>query len=297
MVRITEVAPEGIGAELELAAGDVILAINGSPVRDLIDFHLLSQDAELLIEIRKPGDEIWDLHVEKDPGEDLGLQVEHPEPTQCGNNCIFCFVHQLPRGMRSTLYIKDEDYRYSFLYGAYVTLTNIEESEIERIIEQRLSPLYVSVHATDDQLREKMLGSQAPSIMALLRRLVEAGIEIHTQIVLCPGVNDGAALEKSIEDLHALYPGVASLAVVPVGLTGYRERLPQLRIPTPEEARSVLTTIEAYQNKFLSASRSRFVFAADEFYLKAEKDFPPLQDYEELAQIENGVGLIPLFRD
>jgi putative radical SAM enzyme (TIGR03279 family) len=296
MLEIIAVDRGSIGAELELEAGDGILAVNGQPVRDILDFQLYAATEELLLEVRKKDGELWDLEIEKDAPDLMGLHFEHPEPTQCGNNCIFCFVHQLPRGMRTTLYVKDEDYRFSFLYGSYVTLTNIGEEEIERIVTQRLSPLYVSVHATEEQLRQKLIGRPGPPILDLLRQLTAAGIEIHTQVVLCPGYNDGAELERTVEDLQALYPGVRSLAVVPVGLTGYRQRLPQLRPPSPDEARSLLAILHDYQERFLGQTGCRFVHAADELYLKADVEFPPLEDYEDLAQLENGVGMIPLFR-
>jgi putative radical SAM enzyme (TIGR03279 family) len=296
VLEILAVDPESIAEELELEPGDRILAVNGRPVRDLVDMEIFGAEEQMLLEIEKASGELWDLEIEKDAGEPLGMHFPHPEPTQCGNNCLFCFVHQLPRGMRGTLYVKDEDYRFSFLYGAYVTLTNIGEEDIARITEQRLSPLYVSVHATDHQLRQRLLGRSAPSILELLRRLTAAGICIHTQVVLCPGINDGVDLERTVEDLYALFPMVQSLAVVPVGLTGYRQRLPDLRTPTREEAQETLELIHRYQERFLGEGGSRFVFAADELYLKAGAPFPPLEEYEELAQIENGVGMVSQFR-
>lgn len=296
MLEIIGVEQGSIAEELELEAGDSILTINGHVVSDLLDFQVHASAEELLLEVRKHDGELWDLEMEKDADADLGLHFEHPEPTQCGNNCIFCFVHQLPKGMRRTLYVKDEDYRFSYLYGSYVTLTNVTEADIERIITQRLSPLYVSVHATDEQLRTRMLARQGPPILELLKRLAGAGIEIHTQVVLCPGINDGPELARTIEDLVVLYPRVLTLAVVPVGLTGYRQRLPDLRPPTAVEARAILTSIHDYQERFLRSCGSRFVFAADELYLKAGLEFPPLAAYEDLAQVENGVGLVPQFR-
>jgi putative radical SAM enzyme (TIGR03279 family) len=296
MLEITAVEPDSIGAELDLEAGDCVLAVNGQAVRDILDFQIYAATEDLLLEVRKRDGELWDLEIEKDAPDLLGLHFEHPEPTQCGNNCIFCFVHQLPRGMRSTLYVKDEDYRFSYLYGSYVTLTNIGEEEIERIVTQKLSPLYVSVHATEEQLRQKLIGRPGPPILDLLKKLTAAGIEIHTQIVLCPGYNDGQELERTVEDLQGLYPGVRSLAVVPVGLTGYRQRLPQLRPPGADEARSVLDTLHGFQDRFLAQTGSRFVHAADELYLTAGTEFPELGNYEDLAQLENGVGMIPLFR-
>jgi len=297
MLEILAVEPGSIAEELELEAGDCLLTVNGRPVRDLLDYQLYEADEELLLEVCKKDGQLWDLELDKDAPEPLGLHFEHPEPTQCGNNCLFCFVHQLPRGMRPSLYVKDEDYRFSYLYGAYVTLSNVGEAQIERIIEQRLSPLYVSVHATDEQLRERLLGRRGLPILELLRRLTVAGIELHTQIVLCPGLNDGSALERTVSDLQELWPGVRTLAVVPVGLTGYRQRLPELRPPTAEESRDLLEMLDAFQQQFLAATGTRFVFAADELYLKAGRDLPPLGDYEELAQIENGVGLLAQFRN
>ncbi|PLX84718.1 MAG: DUF512 domain-containing protein [Desulfuromonas sp.] len=296
MIEILSVDPGSIGAELDLEPGDCLLSINGEVVRDLLDFQLQLSEEELLLEVRKKEGELWDIELEKDAGAPMGLHFEHPEPKQCGNNCIFCFVHQLPSGMRSTLYVKDEDFRFSFLYGSYITLTNLDEADIQRIIDQHLSPLYVSVHATNDQLRSRLLGVEGPPILDLLRRLTAAGIEVHTQIVLCPGLNDGEELERTVEDLQALHPGVISLAVVPLGLTGYRQRLPTLESVSPEIARSVLEVLERYQEQLLDRCGTRFVFAADEFYLKAGIDFPPIEAYEDLGQLENGVGMVPLFR-
>lgn len=296
MLEILAVAAGSIAAELELEAGDVLLAINGAPLRDLIDLRLGEGQEELFLEVRKQDGTIWDLELEKDAAEPLGVEVVHPAPAQCGNQCLFCFVHQLPKGLRQTLYVKDEDYRFSYLYGAYVTLSNIGEEEIARILQQRLSPLYVSVHASDQQIRTRLLGRAAPPVLPQLQRLIAGGIELHTQIVVCPGINDGVVLEQTIADLAALAPGVRSLAVVPVGLTGHRRNLPVLRIPTRDEAAAVLDRIAHWQHKLLTTCGSRLVFAADEFYLLAGRPFPPLEDYETLPQIENGVGLIPLFR-
>jgi putative radical SAM enzyme (TIGR03279 family) len=296
MLEILAVEPGSIAEELELQAGDVLLAVNDKPLRDQIDFQVYTAVEDLILEVRKKDGEMWELELEKDAFEPLGLHFEHPDPTQCGNNCIFCFVHQLPRGLRRTLYVKDEDYRFSYLYGSYVTLTNISDADMERIIEQRLSPLYVSVHATDEELRARLIGRQGPPVLDLLERLTAAGIEVHTQIVLCPGFNDGTQLERTIGDLYALHPGIRTLAVVPVGLTGHRERLPQLRPLGAVGAAAVLETLHRFQERYLAETGTRFVFAADELYLKAGVEFPPLEAYEELSQVENGVGLVPVFR-
>lgn len=297
MLEILSVEPGSIAAELDMEAGDRLVSITGRPVVDLLDVALADQAEDLHIELLKANGETWLLEFDKDADEPLGLNVPHPEPEECGNQCLFCFVHQLPRGMRKSLYVKDEDYRFSFLYGAYVTLTNVDEKDILRIIKQRLSPLYVSVHASDEELRRKLLGRQGPAILPLLRRLVEAGIKLHTQIVLCPGLNDGPALLQTLTDLYALGPNILSLAVVPVGLTGHRRNLPPLRLPTIDEARRTLAMIHDFQQQCLRQGGSRFVFAADELYLRAEWPFLPIDDYEELSQLENGVGLIPLFRE
>ena len=198
--------------------------------------------------------------------------------------------------MRSSLYVRDDDYRFSYLYGAYISLTNLSEQDIQRIVEQQLTPLYVSVHATDVAKRSELLGRSLPPVLPILQRLIAGGIQLHTQIVLCPEHNDAEYLHKTIDDLAQLYPGVLSLAVVPVGLTGYRHNLPQLRVSTKDEARSVIAQINACQTNYLKKYATRFVFAADELYLKADIEFPTLESYEDLALLENGVGLVSLFR-
>jgi putative radical SAM enzyme (TIGR03279 family) len=296
MLKIAGVESGSIGEELGLEVGDSVIAINNRPIWDLLDYQVYTATEHAVLEVARKDGEIWELDVEKDSSASLGLLFEHPEPAQCGNNCIFCFVHQLPRGMRSTLYVKDEDYRFSYLYGSYVTLTNIDQQAIARIIDQQLSPLYVSVHATDESLRTRLIGRQGISILDLLERLTQAGIKIHTQIVLCPGINDGPQMEKTVEDLYRLHPGVMSLAVVPVGLTGHRHRLPDLRPPTLQEAGETIDLLQRYQEAFLRGKGSRFVFAADELYILAGRDFPPLDAYEDLPQLENGIGMVPVFR-
>lgn len=296
MLEILTIEPGSIAEELGVTPGDLLLRVNGEPVVDLIDY-LVEESAELLcLEIERPGGELWTLDIEHDSDEALGLGLPHPDPKQCGNNCLFCFVHQLPPGMRRTLYVKDDDYRFSYLYGAYVTLTNLSEDDIQRILKKRLSPLYVSVHAADNVLRQKLLGKLSRDVMPLLRRLVEGGIEVHTQVVVCPGINDGEDLAHTCRELVALAPGVKTLAIVPVGLTGHRQRLPELRMHSRREAEVLVDWVESRQTELLQKLGTRFVFAADELYLKAEKAFPALADYEMLAQIENGIGLVPRFR-
>jgi NifB/MoaA-like Fe-S oxidoreductase len=324
VLAILAVEPGSIAAELGLRPGDRLLALNGEPVRDLLDYQLLSQGEELLLEIERADGELWEIELDKDADEPLGLRLPHPEPEQCGNNCLFCFVHQLPQGMRRSLYVKDEDYRFSYLYGAYVTLTNLQEESLQRILARRLSPLYVSVHATEEQLRNRLLGRKGPAILDLLRQLVVGGITIHAQVVVCPGINDGTDLDRTFRDLVALapaaaersladsnllrcqhpsvapktppQPGLASLAIVPVGLTGYRQRLPHLRPVSATEARALVNWVQARQAECLAYIGTRFVYAADELYLAAGIDFPALADYEGAPQRENGVGMVAGFR-
>ncbi len=296
MLEILTVATGSIADELGLRPGDRLLTVNGEPANDLVDYLVAESCESIRIEIDRPGGELREFDIEHDSDEPLGLELPHPEPEQCGNNCIFCFVHQLPRGMRRSLYVKDEDYRFSYLYGAYVTLSNLSEESLQRILINRLSPLYVSVHAADITTRQQLLGQRAGDIMPLLKRLVKGGIEFHTQVVVCPGINDGECLSRTCQELVALAPGIKSLAVVPVGLTGHRQGLPKLRNHSRQEASELVEWIESRQTELLKKLGTRFVFAADELYLKAEKPFPALSAYEELAQIENGVGLIPLFR-
>lgn len=296
MLEILSVEAGSIAEELGIQAGDSLVAVNGEPVNDLVDYLIEEPKESLHVALKRASGDLWALDVEHDSEEPLGLVLPHPEPKQCGNNCVFCFVHQLPRGMRRTLYVKDEDYRFSFLYGAYVTLTNLAEEDLQRILNKKLSPLYVSVHAADHMLRQKLLGNPAPDVMPILQQLVAGGIEVHTQVVVCPQINDGEQLAQTCRELVALAPCVKSLAVVPVGLTGHRQRLPELRPHTRQEALELVEWVEITQEKLLERLGTRFIFAADELYLKAEKDFPSLSVYEELSQVENGVGLIPQFR-
>jgi putative radical SAM enzyme (TIGR03279 family) len=294
---IEQVLEGSIAAELEIEAGDTLLAVNGVPLRDLIDFQYLTADDQLLLDIRKADGELWEVEVEREEGEPLGLIFPAPAPLECGNRCLFCFVHQLPKGLRSPLYVKDEDYRLSFLFGNYVTLANIGDEELARIKEQRLSPLYISVHSTDNELRQELLGRSAiRPVLSVMEELAAAGITMHTQVVLCPGINDGVQLEKTVQDLAALYPAVASLAVVPVGLTSHRKRLPHLEPVTSRYARDFVAQWQASSEKLAQQLGAPFLFLADEFFLKGEIPFPALASYGDFPQLENGVGMIPLFQ-
>jgi putative radical SAM enzyme (TIGR03279 family) len=294
---IEGVAPGSIADGFELQAGDRLLTVNGQRMRDLIDYsYYTSSEDEMLLEIARADGEIWELEVEREAGEPLGLTFAAPAPASCRNNCIFCFVHQLPKGLRKPLYVKDEDYRLSFLNGNYVTLANLRPAELDRIIDQRLSPLYISVHATKPELRQRLLGKQGiPPILEQLQVLAAARITLHTQVVLCPGINDGPELERTVSDLAALYPAVKSLAIVPLGLTRHRQHLPHLQAVDRDYAKAFIMHWGPLTRSLKKSLGTPFLFLADEFYLKAALPFPPLREYGDLPQIENGVGLVPLF--
>ncbi|HEX9078363.1 MAG TPA: DUF512 domain-containing protein [Desulfuromonadaceae bacterium] len=296
-LAIQTVTPGSIAEELGIAPGDRLVAVDGHPLRDIIDYsYYAAVEEELLLEVAKPDGELWELEIVREPGEPLGLTFAAPDPARCRNNCVFCFVHQLPKGLRRPLYVKDEDYRLSFLNGNYVTLANLRPSELRRIALQRLSPLYISVHATDPALREHLLGRRGiPPILEQLRRLADARISMHTQVVLCPGMNDGAELERTVADLVALHPAVQSLAIVPLGLTRHRRGLPQLAPVDGEYARAFVETWLPRARALAKRLGEPFLFLADEFFLKAGLPFPALREYGDLPQIENGVGLVPLF--
>ena len=299
-VVVAAVAPRTAADRAGLRPGDRILAINGAPLRDVIDFHFHA------------GEETLDLALDRDGrtttarmsrrGPTLGLELAPPRPAEiatCANKCVFCFIHQLPKGMRKSLYVKDDDFRLSFLHGNYITLTDLEEAELARIESQRLSPLYVSVHATDPDLRHALLGQPRVrrELLPVMERLAKAGIAMHAQIVLCPGWNDGAYLERTVHELARLHPAVPTTAVVPVGLTRHRERLPDLRAVTPEEAQTLVGDIEGWQRAFRPTLGTRFVWAADELYLSAGRPLPPARAYEGFAVAEDGIGLVRRFED
>ncbi len=273
--------------------GDLLVSINGRPINDFIDYMFYRNDPEPELVIARGGRK-FSVMLESDEETDPGLELAHFKIRTCKNKCIFCFVSQLPKGLRRTLYVRDEDYRMSFLYGNYVTLTGLTAEDRKRIVTQRLSPLYISVHSTDKAIRNKILGNaKAPDIMKELRFFRRNKIRMHTQIVLCPRMNDGNALKKTIRDLHWLYPYVASIAVVPVGITEHgKEKLVPV---SKKDAEDALSTVEAFQRRFDKAHGERLVYASDELYIRAERPFPPLENFGELPQIENGVGMVPDF--
>ena len=296
-VEIAEVAAESLGAEMELEAGDRIIKVNGRVVRDYLDFRFhTSGETDLVLEVRKRNGDDWELELERSEGEDFGLTFEHIVPRQCANECIFCFCNGNPADARPSLFIKDEDVRLSFLYGNYTTLTSITEDELRRIVEQRLSPQYVSVHATDLDVRAYLLGidKQRADISAKLARLLDAGIEVHAQVVLCPRINDGDVLRKTIFDLAAEYPRITSVAIVPLGLTRYNND-PRLTAVTPEFCRDVIDQVTAIQQQLRAELGTNFALLGDEIYLRAGRAIPTTAHYGEYPQIEDGVGMVRSF--
>ncbi|MDW7998537.1 MAG: DUF512 domain-containing protein, partial [Thermodesulfovibrio sp.] len=291
-IKIEYILPKSPAHRAGIQAGDKIISINSHHVKDVLDLMFYGEEEFLKIVVERDGRKL-SFSIKRDE-KPLGIEVEPFRIKRCVNKCLFCFVEQLPKGLRKSLYVKDEDYRASFLYGNYITLTNLTEKDYERIKKFRLSPLYISVHATDPEIRNSLLGNyEAPPIMLELKKLAKTKIRMHTQIVLCPGINDGTVLEKTIIDLYKLYPYVSSIAIVPVGLTKYHKN--GLMAVTKSKAEEVIKIIEIFQKRFRKKHGASFVYLADEFYIKAEKQFPSLSVYDELPQIENGVGMVPLF--
>jgi len=299
---IQDVKPDSIAEEIGIQAGDRLKKINDKPLRDILDYYFLIEDDYIVLEIEKVDGQVWEIEVEKDLHEPLGIEFNEEcfdGLHQCQNNCIFCFLKGLPEGMRKSLYVKDDDYRHSFLHGNYITLTNVHSHDLQRIVDYKLTPLYISVHATNPELRVEMLGNKnSGDIYEKLRYLTEYGITMHTQIVLCPGLNDGDELDRTIRDLAKLWPDVLSLAVVPVGLTQHNYQTNEhLRNFTDQESKLVIDKIKQWQDKFLKEFGSRFVFASDEFFLAANMEMPDENEYEDYPQLENGVGLVRSFID
>lgn len=275
--------------------GDRLIGINGDPVADRLDCQYKLSEERVVLEFESRSGERRSFEIDNDYDTDIGLRFARDRIKPCKNKCIFCFVHQQPQGMRRPLYFRDDDFRLSFTHGNFITLSNIKQEEIRRIIEQRLSPMYVSVHTTDDKLRRYMFGNRKlEPIIPALRKLTEGGVAIHAQVVVCPEINDGERLRKTIGDLYGLFPGVESVGVVPVGLTKYRENLPELIPLDSERARGVLEIINRKQREFYRESDARFVFAADEFYIMSGRRLPRLAEYEEMPQFENGIGMMRL---
>jgi putative radical SAM enzyme (TIGR03279 family) len=296
-VLITEITPESLAEELELAPNDRIVRVNGRVVRDYLDFRFQTAgETELTLLVKKPNGESWELEIEREEGEDFGLMFEQIVPRQCANECIFCFCKGNPETARPSLFVRDEDIRLSFLYGNYTTLSSITDDEMKRIVEQRLSPQYVSVHATDLKTRAYLLGvdEKRADISGKLKTLLDNDIELHAQVVLCPEINDGKQLEKTLRDLAAYHPKIVSTAVVPVALTRYNtdERLTRV---TPEFCRRTIVEVEKLQKEFRKNLGVTFAFLGDEIYIKAGLPVPSRRHYGNYPQIEDGVGMIRSF--
>ena len=298
-VEITEVMPESLGAEIDLEPGDRIIKVNGRTVRDYLDFRFQTAgETELVLEVRKKSGEDWEVELERDEGEDFGFTFEQIVPRQCANECIFCFCKGNPENARRSLFVRDEDIRLSFLYGNYTTLSSITADEMQRIIEQRLSPQYISIHATDPDVRAFLLGveKERADISTPLQQLLDAGIEVHAQVVLCPNINDGDVLRRTVNDLASHHPRITSVAIVPLGLTRYNtdERLTPV---SPEFCRQVIDQISDMQKELRSRLGTNFAFLGDEIYLRAGKPIPSRSHYGDYPQIEDGVGMVRSFKE
>ena len=296
MVRITGIEESSPLLSLGVRAGDTLVAVNKNEIRDVLDYRFYITDRNITLSLVREDGEEYEVSLRKREYDDVGLEFETPlmdKKHTCKNKCIFCFVDQMPKGLRETLYFKDDDSRLSFLHGNYITLTNMTDEDIDRIIKMHISPINISVHTTNPELRVKMMkNKRSGEVLSYLRRLADAGISLCTQLVLCPGINDGEELMRSMHDLVALCPSLISCAAVPVGITKFRDGLYPLRTYTKEEARAVIETVNSFGDYCRKEYGSRIFTAADEFYLKAEMDIPDEEYYEDYPQLENGVGLI-----
>lgn len=297
-LRIKDVQPGSLAERACIRPGEYLVEINGQPLKDIIDYQFYLHDESLQVVVQKKAGKKRTISFNKAVDDDLGLELPEIRPRGCHNRCIFCFVDQLPPGMRRSLYFKDEDYRFSFLQGNYITLTDLEERDIERILAQRLSPLFISVHSTDESVRRRLLGRRKlPNIIKLISRLALGGIQLHCQIVVCPGINDDQILRRSVEDLQAFFPAVQTVAIVPVGLTGHRQGLPEIQPMDSRQARDLVQTVGTWHRFFSGRFGRGFVYLADEIFLMAGKKLPPEDYYDDFAQIENGVGMVRHFLD
>lgn len=296
---ISKVYKESIADELGIEVGDLLISINGEPIHDIIEYRFLLSDEYLEVEIQKQNREVYIYEIEKDYDDDLGIEFTNPiidKAKSCRNKCVFCFIDQLPKGMRETLYFKDDDSRLSFLQGNFVTLTNMSEEDINNIIKYRISPINISVHTTNPELRKTMIKNKfAGNLYSIMERLAEAQIQMNCQIVLCPGYNDKEELERTVSDLTKLYPYVNSAAAVPVGITKHREHLPNLEIFNEKTAGETIDQVDKLQKKYLKELGTRFIFLSDEFYIMANRKLLDYDEYEGFIQFENGVGMISKF--
>ena len=300
-VTVSGVLPGSIAAKKRVLPGDILLAVNGKEIEDVLDYRFHLQNSRLTLTVKTAAGKVRQIRIKKEEQEELGLEFDTylmDQQKSCRNKCIFCFIDQLPEGMRESLYFKDDDSRLSFLFGNYITLTNLTEHEIERIIDMHISPINISVHTTDPQLRCKMMNNRfAGESLQVLKRFADAGLQIQCQLVLCPGYNDGEQLQKSMEDLAALYPAVTSVAAVPVGLTKFRDGLTPLRPFTKEECVDTIRRMQEMGDRMMSQHGTRVFYPSDEWFIRAELPIPGADFYEEFAQLENGVGMISLLTD
>jgi putative radical SAM enzyme (TIGR03279 family) len=294
-MKLTVVEPSSIGEEIGLQPGDDLLEVNGKKVLDAIDYRFREGTEQLLLKVSRGG-EVTLYEIEKDEEERIGLEFEEMNILSCGNDCIFCFVDQNPEGLRKELYFRDGDYRLSFMYGNYTTMTNAGPAILQRIIEQRLSPQYISVHVTEEEVRKRLMGLKKDDrILEKIALLHDNGIDMHTQIVLCPGINDGRFLAKTVRDLYRFRARIRSLAIVPVGLTDHRFGLAQLRKVDHDYAADLLDTVDRWRAKFRKEIGRSFVYPSDEFYIVAGRKVPPAREYDGFSQLENGVGMVRSF--
>ncbi len=298
---VKDIVPGSIAEELEIEAGDILLKIYDEEIEDIFDYQYLCEDEYIVVTILKPNGEEWELEIEKDEDEDLGIIFENglmDDYRSCHNNCIFCFIDQMPKGMRETLYFKDDDARLSFLQGNYITLTNMSDHDVDKIIKYRLSPINISFQTTNPKLRCMMLNNRfAGEALKKVKKFYDAGIEMNGQIVLCKGVNDGEELERSLSDLYGYLPHLKSVSIVPVGLSKYRDGLYPLEPFQKEDAVTLIETVEKWQKKALEEYGLHFVHASDEWYILADKDMPDEDSYDGYLQLENGVGMLRLMME
>ena len=296
---ISKVYKDSIADEIGIEVGDILLSVNGEKVEDIIQYKFLISDEYIELEIQKKNGRVYLYEIEKDYDEELGIEFTNPiidKAKSCRNKCVFCFIDQLPKGMRETLYFKDDDSRLSFLQGNFVTLTNMSEEDINNIIKYRISPINISVHTTNPELRKTMIKNKfAGNLYSIMERLAEAQIQMNCQIVLCPGYNDKEELERTVSDLTKLYPYVNSAAAVPVGITKHREHLPNLEIFNEKTAGETIDQVDKLQKKYLKELGTRFIFLSDEFYIMANRKLLDYDEYEGFIQFENGVGMISKF--
>ncbi len=294
---VTEVLKNSFAEKAGIKPGDIILEINKAALRDIIDFQIAVEEPELEILVERNGKKNR-INLQKNRNKQIGIRFASSifdDLRRCQNNCIFCFLDQLPNGLRQSLYVKDDDFRLSFLYGNFITLTNLNEEDVKRIVRQRLSPLYVSLHSVERELRKSMLRAKEDEALSYLSTLLKSRIEIHIQIVLCPGINDGSNLEKAVRTLESDFSRIKSIGIVPVGLTQFRADLFPLRLFTVKESRNLIQKMKALQKHFYKKRGTSWIFLADEFYLQADEPLPPFTHYEDFPQLENGIGLTRMF--